>query len=312
MEARLAPSSLQVAGEAALLRRALPAGGFLGRHGGQFQVDSTAWGILALTACGGPTEMLDRSRHVLMREQLPDGRLCVNKTHPAAYWPTSLAILAWQDSMSCREAQQRSVRFLLDTTGFHFPRESDAPSGHDTLLKGWPWIDETHSWVEPTAMSVMALRATGCGRHNRVQEAVRLLLDRQLPHGGWNYGNTLVFGKELHPMPESTGVALAGLSGSVDREAVLPSLQYLQGEVTRLRTPISLGWSLLGLAAWGLTPPNASNLVEQCLTNQKRYGEYETSALCLLLLGGLAVEMDNQGLLLSRPMISRNSQVFSQ
>ena len=308
----MASSSLHMVDGAVLLRRALPDGGFSGRPGGQFQVDSTAWGILALTACGGSAELLDQSRHLLMREQLPDGRLCVDKSHPASYWPTPLAILAWQDSQSCREAQQRSVRFLLDRTGFHFPRESDAPSGHDTLLKGWPWIDETHSWVEPTAMAVMALRATGYDHHDRVKEAVHMLRNRQLPHGGWNYGNTLVFGKELHPMPESTGAALAGLSGSVDRDAVLPSLQYLQGEVTRLQTPISLGWSLIGLAAWRMAPPNANALVERCLANQERYGEYETSALCLLVLGGLAVEMVNQGLFLSSPVISRNSQALSQ
>lgn len=281
-------SSLRTLGSEALLHRALSDGGFSEVAGGQFQVDSTAWGILALAACGGFAELIDYSRHLLMREQLQDGRLCVNKTHPASYWPTPLAILAWQDSQSCREAQQRSVRFLLDTTGFHFPRESDAPSAHNSLLKGWPWVDETHSWVEPTALCMMALRRVGHGHHERVREAVRMLLDRQLPHGGWNYGNTLVFGKELHPMPESTGAALAGLAGMVERDTALPSLKYLQAEVTRMQTPISLGWSLLGLAAWGLSPPNAKALVERCLANQDRYGEYETSALCLLFLGALA------------------------
>jgi hypothetical protein len=124
--------------------------------------------------------------------------------------------------------------------------------------------------------------------HERVQEAVRMLLDRQLPHGGWNYGNTSVFGKELHPMPESTGAALAGLSGAVDRDAVLPSLQYLQGKVAQLQTPISLGWSLLGLASWDLWPPNGAALVERCLANQARYGKYDTAALSLLCLGALS------------------------
>ncbi|MBX3350059.1 MAG: terpene cyclase/mutase family protein [Nitrospira sp.] len=294
--------SLRTLSSAALLRRALPSGGFSGRHGGQFQVDSTAWGILALKACDGSAELLDQSRHLLMREQLPDGRLCVNKSHPASYWPTPMAILAWQDSQSCREAQQRSVRFLLDTTGFHFSRDSDAPAAHDSLLKGWPWVDETHSWVEPTAMSVIALRATGYGRHDRVQEAVRMLLDRQLPHGGWNYGNTLVFGKELHSMPESTGAALTSLAGLVERESVRASLAYLQHKVSSLRTPISLGWSLLGLAAWNESPANVAALVERCLANQERYGEYETSALCLLVLGALASEMGGQVPLISASM----------
>jgi hypothetical protein len=150
----------------------------------------------------------------------------------------------------------------------------------------------------------MALRATGHGRHDRVLEAIRMLLDRQLSHGGWNYGNTLMFGKELHPMPDSTGAALAGLAGVVGQEKVARSILYLQGEIDRLRTPISLGWSLLGLAAWNLWPSNGAALVERCLANQSRYGEYDTSALCLLFLGALVGEMDTETALFSHS--SRN------
>jgi hypothetical protein len=180
------------------------------------------------------------------------------------------------------------------------------------MLKGWPWVGETHSWVEPTATAVMALRVTGHGPHDRVKEAVRMLLDRQLPHGGWNYGNTLVFGTELHPMPESTGAALTGLAGTVDREAVLPSLTYLHGQVARLRTPISLGWSLLGLAAWRMSPPNKATLVERCLANQERYGEYETSALCLLFLGAIAAEPDHPVPFLASSIHQDHTLSFSQ
>jgi len=305
-------SSLRTHGSAVLVSRALSGGGFPGRFGERFQVDSTAWSILALAACGGSAELIDQSRQALMREQLPDGRLCVNRTHPASYWPTSLAILAWQDSESCREAQQRAVRFLLETTGFHFPRTSDVPSAHDTLLKGWPWVDDTHSWVEPTAIGIMALKTAGHGHHDRVKEAVRMVLDRQLPHGGWNYGNTHVFGKELHPMPESTGAALIGLAGMVEERTVARSLEYLEDEVGRLRTPISLGWSLLGLAAWGRRPSSATALVERCLANQDRYGEYETSALCLLILGALAAENDKSVPFLSISMYHDKRLSFSR
>ena len=299
MEVGVAAPSLQTAGISALLKRALTSGGFSGRPGGSFQTDSTAWGILALTACGGSADQLDQARRALMSQQLPDGRLCVDSNHPRAFWPTSVAILSWHNSTLCREAQQRAVRFLLETTGFHFPRESDAPSLHDSQLKGWPWVGETHSWVEPTALAMIALKVAGQDHHDRVQEAVRMVLDRQLPHGGWNYGNTLVFGKELHSMPESTGAALAGLAGLVERETVQTSLNYLQNIGSRLQTPISLGWSLLGLAAWKLSIPNAVALVERCFANQERYGEYETSALCLLLLGALTMETGGLSPLLS-------------
>ena len=64
-------------------------------------------------------------------------------------------------------------------------------------------------------MGILALKAVGFAGHDRVKEAVRMILNRQLPSGGWNYGNTTVFKRELLPMPEHTGQALCALSGFV-------------------------------------------------------------------------------------------------
>jgi hypothetical protein len=266
---------------------------------GQFRVDSTAWGILISQVLGESADRFESSRARLRSEQGDDGRVWVSRDHPLSYWPTPLAILAWQSSPASQAAQSRAVKFLLKATGVHYPRKSVESAAHDTLLKGWPWVADTHSWIEPTALAVIALKATGHGQHGRVREAIRMMLDRQLPHGGWNYGNKLTFGRELHPMPESTGAALTGLAGEVDGETISRSLDYLQGEVDRLRTPISLGWALLGLAAWGVRPAKGEALVERCLANQSRYGEYDTSALCLLFLGALAGETSAQHPLLT-------------
>ena len=271
-----------------LAQRALPEGGYADRPQGQFRSDATAWGILASRTIGWDQQILEPHRRRLIREQQKDGRVRVSPQHPECYWPTALAILAWEGSPISQAAQSLAIRFLLNTTGIHFARKPESPSAHDTDLKGWPWIENTHSWVEPTAMCVMALRIAGYGQHDRVHEAVNMLLDRQLPHGGWNAGNTIVFGHELRPMPEGSGSALASLAGVIEERQVARSLDYLQGEVDRLRTPISLGWTLMGLAAWGRWPERAADLVERCLANQGRYGDYDTSSLCLLALGALA------------------------
>ena len=295
-----------------LSTRVLPDGGLADRPGGQFRVDATAWGGLLLYAAGGAQETLDRLRSRLAHEQGQDGRVWVRRDHPDSFWPTAPAILVWQDSPANQAAQQRAIHFLLETSGNHYRRRPEDPPAHDTLLKGWPWIGGTHSWIEPTALAVIALKATGHSQHDRVREAIRMILDRQLPHGGWNYGNTLVFGQELHPMPESTGAALAGLAGMVGRDKVIRSLDYLQDEVDRLRTPISLGWNLIGLAAWDLWPSNGAVLVERCLANQSRYGDYDTSALWLLLLGALAGETDTKTNLLIQTSRTQSTAVLIQ
>ena len=267
--------------------RALPEGGFPARGGERFRSDATAWAILALSRLVPGHPLLGPARDRLTTAQDPDGRVSMSREHEEAFWPTALSVLAWHGSQVHESHGNQGVQFLLKTTGQHRSKNPDDPVGHDPSIPGWPWIDGTHSWIEPTALAVIALQVAGRGQHDRVREAIRMMLDRQLSHGGWNYGNTTVYGRELHPMPESTGAALAGLAGQAEQRTVARSLDYLQGEVDRLRTPISLGWGLLGLAAWDRWPSNGAALVERCLANQARYGEYDTSALCLLLLAAV-------------------------
>jgi hypothetical protein len=220
----------------------------------------------------------------LMADQREDGSISIAPDHLEAFWPTPLAILAWSRCSAGVESQRRAIEFLLSTTGRHWEKRSDEIAQHNPALRGWPWIAATHSWIEPTALSMIALLASGYQAHPRVKEAVRMLMDRQLPHGGWNYGNTSVFGQELRPSPESTGAALHALTGHVACRDVRRSLDYLSIEVTRLRTPIALGWSLLALSSWGVSILNVPSLIAECLNRQERYGPYDTTSLCLLVL----------------------------
>jgi hypothetical protein len=130
---------------------------------------------------------------------------------------------------------------------------------HDTMLVGWPWVGETHSWLEPTGFAVLALRARGEEGHPRVREAVKLISDRALPDGGWNYGNPRVFGKTLHPFPATTGIALAALAGESRSTEVEAGIRYLVTALPRVRAPLSLGWGLIGLQAWDAMPDDAES-----------------------------------------------------
>jgi hypothetical protein len=263
-------------------------GGFAGLVGGGYRADATAWAAVALQALRRESDLLKNAQARLAAQQLADGRVCLSPEHPDTFWLTPLAILAWHRAPDYREAQARACSFLLATTGLHWQRTPDLPYEHDPALQGWPWIAKTHSWVEPTALAVLALRITGGGEHERVKEAVRLLLDRQLPQGGWNYGNTKVFGQELFSFPESTGLALNALRGTVPQPQVQKSLDYLKSCLREVRTPLALGWGLMGLASWGEEPAGARTWIGECLERQKRYGLYDTTSLSLLLVASRA------------------------
>ncbi len=262
----------------------MPDGGFPPKSGESFRSDTTAWAILTLRFYNAHHSLLAPARARLAEAQAGDGSISIATDHADAYWPTALSVLAWSSSPLDESHRHRGIQFLLETTGRHWIKGPDEPIQHDPRIPGWSWIAGTHSWVEPTALAVCALRNSGLVQHQRVSDGVRLLMDRQLSKGGWNYGNTKVFGTELHPDPESTGAALQALAGLVPYQQIQKSVEYLRAEMVHVRTPIALGWGLLGLAAWSEAPKGANDMIHQTLERQERYGPYDTSSLALLLL----------------------------
>ncbi len=275
---------------AALTARALPDGGFAPAAGGaRSRPDSTAWAALALAvAAPRETGLLQGARSNLAELQREDGAICIESPQPLAFWPTALALMAWRGDAAFDAPSRRAADFLLRTDGIHFQKPATSPMGHDTSLRGWPWASRTHSWVEPTALSLLALNLEGDGRHERCLEATRMLLDRQLPSGGWNYGNTTVYGNQLRPLPCETGIALAALAGRAQPAGVAASLNYLESELAGIRTPLTLAWGILGLSAWKRRPSDSRSRLLESWNRQEAESPYSTTELSLLALAEAA------------------------
>jgi hypothetical protein len=212
---------------------------------------------------------------------------------PAAAWPTPLAILAWLPDPDFRGRAEAAAAWLLGHPGRHWANAADSPSDHDTSLKGWPWIEGTHSWVEPTAQVMLTLAALGQADAPEMAEAGRMLLDRQLPAGGWNYGNTRFSATSCAPCPNvraTPWAALAVLPTLPPKAAVTQSLAYLASPDSTVATPLTATWRAFGLVAWEAGTPDILEPVARALDRQSRYGAYDTpllaQALAALASGG--------------------------
>jgi hypothetical protein len=217
---------------------------------GEAASEPTALAGLALVAAS-QTESARAAADWLLAQQSDAGTVGVTATQPHPCWTTSLAILLWHaldDSGRYGAAVEKAVAWTLAERGLAQARRPFV--GHDSTLVGWSWAANTHSWSEPTALFVLALKAVGLAEHERTREAVRLLVDRLLPAGGCNYGNTLVLGQELLPHVEPTGLVMMALAGeSVGDSRIGLSLEYLEREVSAETTTASLCYGLLGLGA---------------------------------------------------------------
>lgn len=198
----------------------------------------------------------------LAEMQQENGEVAVREGEESPGWPTSLAIIAWR-AVTARGASaadfgqytQRATEWLLANRGRAVERSEDF--GHNTQLVGWAYAEGTHSWVEPTAFAVLALKAASRQYDAAAREGIAVLIDRQLPGGGLNYGNTFVLGQLIRPHIQPTGIGLLALAGEQDPSGrIVKSVAWLRRSIGPQTTPSSLAWAALGLAAHDVTPPD--------------------------------------------------------
>jgi len=207
----------------------------------------------------------------LLRCQEADGGFRPGSGIPGSTWVTALAIPVL--SRAKRKAElERAAKWLLAITGaddtwlqrvVHFMGKSVIDQ--DPTLKGWPWRPGNNSWVEPTSHALVALEALrgvadGGELEFRKEQGARLLRDRRCLDLGWNYGNKRVLDEVLPSYPETTGIALVGLSaaGKATRNELEAARKVFEGA----KGAYAKAWLSIGLRLHGLqTPYEASGEV---------------------------------------------------
>lgn len=253
-----------------LVRNASPGGGFGYRPLSCAAPEPTALACLALHANDDPSPLISESLKRLAREQQKNGSIPVDAATPSATWPTSITILAW--CMIHPERYQRNITaamdYLLTIEGKTF-RSDPHIYGHDTTLVGWPWIEQTHTWLEPTSYALLALRTMAMMDHPRARNALRVIYDRAIPSGGWNYGNSRMFQNPLRAFPSTTGIVLTALTGQKKDTTIERAVAFLLKELPLVRSPFSLAWGVIGLRCWDALPDDALRWMQTAITRDR-------------------------------------------
>ncbi|WP_254507164.1 hypothetical protein [Anatilimnocola floriformis] len=252
---------------------------------------------LALSAHGMPDAAAPVLAYLAAAQQT-DGSVGVREKEATPGWPTSLAVIAWQHFAAEKHKSRidKALNWINTHHGETIPRSPEM--GHNTMLDGWPWADGTHSWLEPTAFHLLAYRAVNQLQHPRAVEAIKLLIDRQLPTGGCNYGNTIVLGQALRPHVQPTGIAMLALAGETDPSGRLEkSLTWLKWSLSMRSTATSLAWALHGLRAHNREVPQADELLAAAA---KRVTDHDQSPHKFALLA-LAAAGDKSPFIAQQP-----------
>lgn len=237
-----------------------PDGGWSYFAAGESAAEPTALAVMALrdAAAGAApphAAAMHKGLEYLISLQTEGGGLRPAASHQNS---TAISALAGLALATCGDVtHRRAATRVADAlagwepqTWKYDPAQRDT-FGNDTSLRGFCWTPETFSWVEPTAYAVLLCDALGRAAEPRIVEARRMLVDRAIASGGWNYGNPKVLGVELEPDAMTSAIALLALRDDPDRSCVRDGLAYLERTAPQLRSALTVAWAVVALRAFG-------------------------------------------------------------
>lgn len=154
------------------------------------------------------------ARDWLLAHQAPSGGLptftgSVEDSSPAAL----VALALGRGRPEAQAALDYAIERRAQSVG---ESGQDANDGH----RGWGWTPDAYSWVEPTARIMLAVRVLRSTATDVLDEAHAILVERQLPDGGWNYGKGAKAGVDPRGYLQTTAVALLALPRNDELAAV--------------------------------------------------------------------------------------------
>ncbi len=264
-------------------------GGWGYKPGGMSFVEPTAAVLLALEKDSGAAEQVARGREYLRLLQHEDGGWGIAALDAESGWMTAWA--AWALAEANPAAATRGGEWLIRIEGLHTTDPIQMANEHQVSrinisLIGWPWQAGDAPWVFPTALALLALKATAYSTHPRVEEGVRYLLDRAVPSGGWNVGSPVMFDSEVPATIVDTCLVLISLQRlGVSDEAVEKAKAELSKRLAQGGTSAELAWSGWAVRVSG---SDAAPIPERLQDLQRADGSWDsnplTTAVALLAL----------------------------
>ncbi len=274
-------------------------GGWGAVAGRQSNTETTALALLALQSAAADAAITEKAKSWLIKRQLAEGCWPLNDSAKGPSWSTALATLALSGLGGDRQRVIKAGNWVLEQAGgkpgllaklmvFMTGQKKVVRLNQDLI--GWPWTTGDFSWIEPTSYCLMVLKKLKQQLptdrvQERITQAELMIYDRMCDGGGWNYGNSEVYGEKLWPYPDTTALALIATQDHRERQENQLSLRLLNDLALKADSGLALGWASVCLTLYGQDDAALKNSLAQRFAKTQFLGETKTVALAILAVG---------------------------
>jgi Squalene-hopene cyclase N-terminal domain len=284
-----------------LLNSQNPDGGWGAWAGKRSATEMTALALLALHVAHdiAPESALRKGEAWFIKRQNADGSWPHNDSLKASSWSTAFAMIALSVSGQFEERLVKAGNWALEQEGskpgilanliLALTFQKKAVQLNEDLI-GWSWTPNSFSWVEPTSYFLLALKKTkrllaSKTVEERLRQGELMIYDRMCDNGGWNYGNSSVYGERLWPYPDITAVALIALQDQCERKENQVSLRALSEMTKSTDSGLALSWTAICFSLYGQEDAEVRKRLVERFAKTKFLGEMKSIALGILAMG---------------------------
>lgn len=275
-----------------LVNAQTPAGGWGYSPAGGAFIEPTAAVLFALQHAPQAKQALEKAVNWILRFQNPDGGWGICAQDGESGWQTAWAVYALSQLGWAEAEKLRGLQWLLDEEVMQYTDSELLSAGEavaqiDFSIRGWPWLPGESSWVEPSALTLLALakNASLTGVPARIDEAVLYLKDRRCHGGGWNVGNPVMFEALLPSRINPTAWAVLALAETSPTDILPEDVQVLHEEMHRDGGAMGFAWGLIVLHKIGEDDSEARSILSSLQGSDGSWGAnpYLTASACLAL-----------------------------
>src|SRR4030042_3032835 len=233
------------------------AGGWGYSRGQRSVVEPTAAVLLAIRDEAIATSSFSKGITWLKSCQNQDGGWGIHEDDLESGWQTAWALIAIKKSNPGSSTIARGIEWLTYVSTNLITQEEfqkqNLPFNDNVFARVWPWLPGQGSWIEPTALAVIALEGSDLSNvaSIRMSAAIEYFRQNRTPVGGWDIGNAGPYETIVLPHAYRTSLVLLALS-QVNPNGIIPNdLSALRSEMKQDLSILSLSSGLLGLRTLG-------------------------------------------------------------